>query len=160
MYRPISRTQHSQSPMKKSQQHEIHILGLGSIGLFAAHCLTEVLDPAKVTLLLHHPSILDAYIKAHGCITIETPAGKKLSSSGYSVEVRIDEAWRSPKCLNDDDMIASKSNLNRTRPITRTIANLILCVRASQTVEAIRSVMTRLTRDSSILFLQHGLGND
>jgi len=39
-----------------------------------------------------------------------------------------------------------------------TITNLIVCVKATQTVTAIRSIANRLNRNSNILFLQNGAG--
>ncbi|KAK9433325.1 ketopantoate reductase PanE/ApbA C terminal-domain-containing protein, partial [Lipomyces doorenjongii] len=43
-------------------------------------------------------------------------------------------------------------------PITDVIDNLIICVKATQTVDALRPIHHRLTSQSNILFLQNGSG--
>ncbi|KAK9490548.1 ketopantoate reductase [Lipomyces doorenjongii] len=46
-----------------TQANRVHILGLGSIGNFVAHSLSEIPNGPSVTLLLHRKPLLDAYKK-------------------------------------------------------------------------------------------------
>ena len=57
----------------------------------------------------------------------------------------------------EQDVIASEQIRNSDEQ-EETIYHLIGCVKAPQTVKAIQAVAHRLTQDSSILFLQNGMG--
>lgn len=128
----------------------IHVLGLGSIGCFAAHCITEIAHGPSVTLLIHRKSLLDAYRGNGNRLLVQTSEGQHVSSQGYSFETLEDGNWRhtSP----DDGPDVSKV------PATEPIENLIVCVKATQTVEALRPLSRRLNPNSTILFLQNGSG--
>lgn len=128
----------------------VHVIGLGSIDTFAAHSISEIPSGPTVTLLLHRKSLLEEYRLAGSQIRFESRDGKKITSQGYEIEILSDGQWHSspPGSSNEDCW-----KVNR-EPIT----NLVVCVKATQTVSAIRSLADRLTRDSNILFLQNGAG--
>lgn len=128
----------------------VHVIGLGSIGTFAAHSISEIPSGPTVTLLLHRKSLLQEYRSANSQIQFESRDGKKITSRGYELETLFDGQWHSglPDSQEDDSW-----KVNR-----EPISNLIVCVKATQTVSAIRSLVGRLNRDSNILFLQNGVG--
>lgn len=122
----------------------IHILGLGSIGTFAAHTLADVPAKPAVTLLLHRQSLRDEYGQRENRITLETCEGELIDHSGYDLEAIVPHGTATgsaiPTCTMD------------------TIDHLIVCVKSTQTVAALRPLLPRLTPDSSVLFLQNGAG--
>ncbi|KAJ5693153.1 2-dehydropantoate 2-reductase (Ketopantoate reductase) (KPA reductase) (KPR) [Penicillium macrosclerotiorum] len=128
----------------------VHVIGLGSIGTFTAHSISEIASAPTVTLLLHRRSLLQEYRLAGSQIRFESRDGKKHISQGYEIETLSDGQWLSSPsgALNDDCR-----NVNRDP-----ISNLVVCVKATQTESAIRSLANRLNRDSNILFLQNGAG--
>lgn len=131
-------------------QPRVHIIGLGSIGTFSAHSISEIPSGPTVTLLLHRKSLLQEYCLADSQIRFESRDGKKISSRGYGIETLSDSQWHSipPVFPNEDHW-----KVNR-----EPISNLIVCVKTIQTLSAIRSLANRLNRESNILFLQNGAG--
>ncbi|KAH8424744.1 ketopantoate reductase family protein [Aspergillus melleus] len=129
----------------------IHVLGLGSIGCFAAHCITEITKGPSVTLLLHRKSLLDAYRQNGNRMLVQTAEGKHISSEGYSFEVLDNKyQWYHTSPGDTEDTIK--------QPASEPIESLIVCVKATQTVEALRPLVRRLGPASTILFLQNGSG--
>ncbi|KAI9925746.1 hypothetical protein ASPWEDRAFT_173828 [Aspergillus wentii DTO 134E9] len=123
----------------------IHILGLGSIGTFAAHCLSQLPNAPARTLLFHRASLLDAYKANKERITLQTTDGERIAYTGYDVEVYKQNKW-----FHNDN--------GSETPTTETIKNLIVSVKATQTVSALEPLKHRLTPKSTILFLQNGCG--
>jgi len=72
----------------------------------------------------------------------------KTALQGYEIETLYDDQWHSSQPPNEDSW-----KVNR-----EPISNLVVCVKAIQTVSAIRSLANRLNRESNILFLQNGAG--
>ncbi|KAK2813874.1 hypothetical protein FQN50_000275 [Emmonsiellopsis sp. PD_5] len=127
-----------------TQSPRVHVLGLGSIGSFAAHSLAEIPSPPSITLLLHRASLLDEYRANGSQITLERNDGTIVNHSDYSFEVLHGDSWRSAS--------------PELSPINDTIENLILSVKGYQTVDALRPLKHRLGPNSTILFLQNGCG--
>ncbi|KAK9238957.1 hypothetical protein V1525DRAFT_68394 [Lipomyces kononenkoae] len=136
------------SLLEQGSQADVHILGMGSIGTLAAHSLSELPDRPSVTLLLHRESLFDAYQAAGNQIKFETRDGKHLSSHGHTLEVLHDGQWYRP------DAYQAMRNLQLVTPSSTVIKSLIVCVKATQTVEALRPLKHRLTAKSSILFCE------
>lgn len=79
---------------------------------------------------------------------MQTFEGEHISLTGYSLET-----------LHDDGRwyrASSVESLGSNQVATEPIENLILCVKAPQTVAALRPLQQRLTSQSNILFLQNG----
>lgn len=125
----------------------VHVLGLGSIGTFATHSLLELPRPPSVTLLCHRPSLLDAYHENGSQISLETREGQRIEHRGYNLEVFHDGCWKSSAAPAGGDSME-----------TSTIENLIVAVKATQTVSALERLQSRLTPQSTVLFLQNGCG--
>lgn len=134
---------------------QIHVLGLGSIGTFAAHTLAEIPARPPVTLLLHRQSLMDDYIRIGKRIILETHEGELVKHGEYGFEVLHGFNWH--KAV--PDFHSSKSIAEAMHsPLKNTIYHLIVSVKSTQTVAALRPLVPRLTRESSIVFLQNGAG--
>lgn len=133
----------------------VYILGTGSIGKLVAHALKEGSEESvpPVTLLLHRPGLLKEFRERGRSITIKTN-GVDETRSGFDLELalpqRQDLGKPFPVGLDHDKFDFMTSD--------ETIHNLILTVKAPQTVSAITSIRHRLTSDSTILFMQNGMG--
>ncbi|KAF3047359.1 hypothetical protein E8E11_007843 [Didymella keratinophila] len=126
---------------------QIHILGLGSIGTFAAHTLADVPSRPALKLLAHRQSLRDEYNQRGSRITLETREGEILEHSGYDFEAVL------PHDYSTGSVAQATSSVFRD-----TIDHLIVCVKSTQTVAALRPLLPRLTPKSSVLFLQNGAG--
>ncbi|KAJ4142960.1 2-dehydropantoate 2-reductase (Ketopantoate reductase) (KPA reductase) (KPR) [Fusarium oxysporum] len=139
----------------KAVTPRVHVLGLGSIGTFAAHSLAEVPPPLtpSITLLLHRESLVDQYRRNGSQITLQTGEGEIISHGDYNLEVLQDGQWHS-----------ASSTCCETTPIRNMtvqddiIDNLIVSVKGPQTSSALRPLKHRLNASSHILFLQNGTG--
>ncbi|KZF24776.1 2-dehydropantoate 2-reductase [Xylona heveae TC161] len=133
--------------MEHQVQSRIHVLGLGSIGTFAAHALAEIPDHPPVTLLLHRESLVDAYFQNGSQIALKTSDGDTVRHGGYDLEV-----------LRDGEWYHATTSAAAGSMATEPIQHLIISVKATQTVSALEPLRSRLTPASTILFLQNGCG--
>jgi 2-dehydropantoate 2-reductase len=80
-------------------------------------------------------------------ITLETREGELIEHAGYDFEAVVpdDTATRSAAQTTSNDVHA-------------TIDHLLVCVKSTQTVTALRPLLPRLRPASSVLFLQNGAG--
>ena len=133
----------------------IHILGLGSIGTFAAHTLAEIPARPPVTLLLHRQSLIDEYRQCGKQIALETNEGDLVKYGDYNLEL-LNGTNRQEVVLEPEspDLLTNTTQNN----LEDTIQHLIVSVKSTQTVAALRPLLPRLIRTSSILFLQNGAG--
>ncbi|KAH8839035.1 hypothetical protein MCOR02_002470 [Pyricularia oryzae] len=108
----------------------IYILGLGNLGKYVAHALKKQSSRTHVTLLLHRESLLEEWQRCGQTIDcVRDGASDKLS--GYST-----------------DLLSGSSPIN----------NLIVTTKTYKTVQALAPIRHRLGPESSILFLQNGMG--
>ncbi|PHH80445.1 hypothetical protein CDD82_1744 [Ophiocordyceps australis] len=138
------------SSLRRQPGARVHVLGLGSIGTFAAHALAEIpapLRPASVTLLLHRASLVEPLLAGGRAISLQTRHGSLVRHAGYRFEM-LDGANRWLR-----DPLDSAPGL-----ADEAIQNLVVSVKATQTVAALRPLRHRLTWASNILFLQNGSG--
>lgn len=145
--KPISRTMSSLSP----ENSRIHVLGLGSIGTFTAHSLREIPNHPPVTLLLHRESLLDGYHQAGHQILLDTREGTRVGHGGFDLEVFRQGNWTPVPTMADRQMGSDYGG-------DSIINHLIVSVKATQTVSALRPLRHRLSPGSTILFLQNGCG--
>ncbi|KNG83830.1 hypothetical protein ANOM_007370 [Aspergillus nomiae NRRL 13137] len=114
----------------------VYILGLGSIGCFVAHSLRSLADKPPITLLLHRESLYSEFNSTGQKISLQVGEdGDGDDQSGFNVEV-----------LGSDSTPTSP------------IRCLIVTVKSSMTVDAIKPVKERLGRDSVICLFQNGMG--
>lgn len=102
--------------------------------------------PAAVTLLLHHESLYEEYIRNNSSIALRTLDGGIANHGGYDVELHKNGTWQTPS-----------PTLTLT-PANKTNNNLIVTVKATQTVSALRALKSRLSPSSTVLFIQNGCG--
>lgn len=136
-------------PSTSPQNPRIHVLGPGSIGTFTAHSLREIPHQPPVTLLLHRESLLDGYKQAGNQILLDTHQGTQVGHGGYNIEVFREGRW-------DPVLIESRGDDDNSGDAI--IRYLIISVKATQTVSALRPLQHRLSANSTILFLQNGCG--
>ena len=126
---------------EKLLSRTIYILGVGNIGKFVAHSLARIPGRPSITLLLHRRTLLESFERN----------GKKIElikndipeySTGYEAELAL------PRNGSRQTEVSSKC----------IIYNLIISVKAPHTIAALSNIADRLTRDSTIVFLQNGMG--
>lgn len=119
--------------MPASAQSPIHILGLGNLGKLVAHALASSHPaPPQVTLLLHRPELFAQWDKAGRYIDVVTK-GVADPRAGFQIEETFGE----------------ESGL---------IRNLIVATKTYSTIPALTPLRHRLSDESTMLFLQNGMG--
>lgn len=129
--------------------HRIHILGLGSIGNFAAHCPASLAKPPPVTLLFHRAGLEQEFKNNKRSITLQTYEGDITLARGFDTEVFQKGHWH--RTVHEPTHGVGLQTKDH-------ISHLLVCTKTIQTVEAIRPLVGRLTAASTILLLQNGCG--
>lgn len=111
----------------------IHILGAGNLGQYLARGLVKQNPKLPVTLLFHRDGLLRDWKAAGEVIECETD-GKVDRTGGIDVELVDGKAGSSP------------------------ISHLIVACKTYMTVPALATVKGRLSKESTIVFLQNGMG--
>lgn len=156
---------------RQQQSGRIHILGVGNVGTFVAHSLASRPSPPPITLLLQDPYVYRNWIDRKQAIAVQRD-GLDSIKTGFDVNVLNHKTWYSlPDWAQDGETEGTHSHLDRKGRATKIeeawtesveengrIDCLIITSKAPQTVKAVTSVKHRLTRDSTILFLQNGMG--
>lgn len=154
-------------------QRRIHILGAGALGKFVAHALAGIPNPPPMTLLFRRPGTLLSWQEG-GCSIQVTTRGMTETRRGYEVELvprsgshHESETGPARENIQEGAEVVpfrgheqdADANVHTTQdPESEPIYNLIVSVKAPETANAVLSVAHRLTRDSTILFLQNGMG--
>ena len=131
----------SNSREQQSVGRRIYILGSGNIGKFVAHSLGGIPNRPPMTLLVHSTGRLFDWKMAGESLELVT-MGKSEIRKGYDIELML-PADRTSQSVMDAES---------------TIYNLIVSVKGPQTVQALSTVARRLSRKSTIVFLQNGMG--
>lgn len=153
----------------------IHILGLGSIGSLVAHSLRSLPDPPPLTLIFHRGNAFRDWQSSPQEIKVTTN-GMTVAKTGFDAElqrvgfrrhgktVSAEEYFlpTSSRHYNETDALSNIEGLDDValldREVTDPIDYLIITVKAPQTVGALLAVRNRLGPQSTILFLQNGVG--
>lgn len=113
----------------------IHIVGLGSIGSFVAHCLRSLPNPPAVTLLAHRKGLYD-----------------ELASHGWKLGLRVKEDGPFQETAGfRGELLGDAASVDPIR-------HLIVAVKASATVDALGPIRHRLGPRSTVCLFQNGLG--
>ncbi|KAK7607407.1 ketopantoate reductase PanE/ApbA C terminal-domain-containing protein [Phyllosticta paracitricarpa] len=163
---------------RRDAARRIYILGSGSVGKMLAFYLRTIPDPPPVTLLFHKPSILRKWNAAGKQITLQA-RGVTEKMDGFDVEmampkrrehgIEIDyekDYMRTfiPPSTVEPGYLKTFVDVEYSAPrglgaqSQEPINNLIVTVKAPATLSAISAVRHRLSRDSTIAFLQNGMG--
>ncbi|KAL9006696.1 MAG: hypothetical protein Q9188_000570 [Gyalolechia gomerana] len=133
----------------------IYILGAGNIGGFVAHSLAGLPHRPPITLLLPSQKSLTSWHEQGESIKLTTN-GLLDTKSNFDVSfVRRPRPPEEASAVQDNLHSVPQS---RDDPQDEIIHNLIVTVKALNTVDALRRVAHRLTRESCILFIQNGMG--
>lgn len=117
--------------------------GVGSVGKLVAHSLRGLPDPPPITQLLHTPQLVDQWEKSKKVITLQKD-GKDMESSGYEVELMPQHGQ---SAANGDHAFSNEP-----------IQNLLVITKAAYTVPNLIRVAHRLSSNSTVCFLQNGMG--
>ncbi|KAB8216316.1 ketopantoate reductase PanE/ApbA C terminal-domain-containing protein [Aspergillus novoparasiticus] len=117
----------------------IHIIGLGSVGVIVANALASLRQRPDLTLMFHRR------LTCEGQLSLTVNGIYKNVRSGFDVEEFQDGHWRRRLSSYDD-------------PHVSPIDTLIVAVKANYTRSVLSTVKHRLSRNSTILFLQNGMG--
>ena len=121
-------------------QKPIYVLGLGAIGKLVAHSLAGIPNSPSITLLMRRLVDRRDWID-HGEAIELVKYGIAESRKGFELELNL---------ANDTYSIRENKH--------HIIYNLILAVKAPQTVSALLSIAHRLGPESTIVFLHNGMG--
>ncbi|RMZ83304.1 hypothetical protein DV738_g1165, partial [Chaetothyriales sp. CBS 135597] len=91
-----------------------------------------------------------------GGIWLTTLENEAIFHNEYDLEVLEDEEWY--RASADDCLPSQHFAMSGCQPVSEEIENIIVSVKATQTVDALRSLKKRLSSRSTILFLQNGYG--
>lgn len=158
----------------------IHILGTGSVGKLVAHSLKDFDRDLPISLIFHRPAFLKTLPVAENVEPIsdahdpaERPFYRTRQASITLTTDKIPEttgpfdAELALPDRNPSTAIASRVPLPEKAETEAQyvdlisngpISCLVLTVKAYQTVSALNSIKHRLNPDSTILFLQNGMG--
>lgn len=143
----------------------IHILGAGCLGIFVAHQISGIPDRPRITLLIRSPAMLNLWQKSNKSLEVVT-RGVEDQRYGYDVELlpllNTEQSAVAAEKLGEDSSSPEKrfgKEVNMDQASNSDIIHhLILSVKAPHTMLALSMVAHRLTQDSTIVFLQNGLG--
>lgn len=140
--------------LSQSVSRTIHILGLGTTGKFIAYTLASLTDPPPVTLLMHRPLLMQKWYEEGAAISLSRD-GQLNTRSGFNIESSTGGVRESPS----QRFLGFGSNLEFTmEPPNTAIDTLIVTTEPSITASALLNIRRRLSKSSTIYFLQDGLG--
>lgn len=116
--------------------------GVGSVGKLVAHGLRSLDDPPPITHLVHTEQLVKQWHGSRKVITLAKD-GQEVESSGYDMEVMPEY-----KQGQQHDNIRDQT----------TIHSLLVITKAAFTVPNLIRVAHRLTAESTVCFLQNGMG--
>ena len=117
----------------------IHVLGLGTIGSLLSHHLRRALQPASsITLIYRTQRRIKQALAQGGAIHIEE-AGLVSTASGFLYDT-----------FNDP--------IQNPQSSPEHIDSLFVTTKAQQTIHAINGLVSRLSKNSTIVLLQNGMG--
>ncbi|KAL7268180.1 2-dehydropantoate 2-reductase (Ketopantoate reductase) (KPA reductase) (KPR) [Rhizina undulata] len=121
---------------------EIHIIGIGNIGNLIAHSLRTLPSPPPTTLLFHTRQRETDFHEAQSSITLHRQTHRHERYDSVATGFNYSLINFPPPTTSDDYKIS----------------NLIVVTKAHQTLSALRPLKERLSRDSTILLVQNGMG--
>lgn len=150
---------------KSEMPQKIHVLGAGCLGMFVAHQVSGIPDRPRITLLIRSPAMLNHWIKSNKSLEVVT-RGVEDQRYGFDVELLPLSSTEQPAVaskklgedpLSPEDLLGKEDSTDQASD-SNIIHHLILSVKAPHTMLALTMIAHRLTQDSTIVFLQNGLG--
>lgn len=143
----------------------IHVMGMGSVGMFVAHALKGLQNAPPVTLVFHTREKLNVWEESRKMLTCITDGDKQMRE-GYDAELailrprfhgkEIGTNTRSPE--QEIPETQSQEPVLTYGESSEPIDSLILCMKSVQVLSALSSVKHRLHKESVVCFLQNGMG--
>lgn len=164
---PIEQDAIQQSQEEELRTRRIHILGLGSIGTLVAHSLKCLPNPPPVSLIIHRPTMYETFKKQARIIRlVNVQSEVNDEQTGYDIDFLEHDPTSQPhwKFIPDTPDGPEAAPTNPVDPLEKLpsgenyIYNLIVTVKAPATVAALRSIKHRVDANSTICFMQNGLG--
>ncbi|KAI4210266.1 MAG: hypothetical protein LQ351_006865 [Letrouitia transgressa] len=128
----------------------IYILGQGNVGSFVGHSLAQLPDRPPITFLLSKRDTFYRWNQRGRTIEI-VKDGIPYVQDGFDSELVPHVADFKNTTASDQSNPSNSGNSD-------VIYHLIVCLKAYATVNAIKDIAHRLKPESSILFLQNGMG--
>ncbi|KAI9711065.1 MAG: hypothetical protein M1828_001992 [Chrysothrix sp. TS-e1954] len=157
MYSSDALFPHRNNPTANNTSSRIHILGMGSVGKFIAHSLAGSYSTPPISLCYHRPSLFRG-LRDKNCNLTVSNNNKPEERGPFDVELVLDalpSSWKVPEAgRHRVPPYEYYAPLMSSEPIT----HLILATKAHQTVSALASIMHRLSPQSTICFVQNGMG--
>ena len=119
----------------------IHILGLGSLGKLVAYHLAGIPNRPPISLLLHKHGTIEAWRRCGEIIKLERN-GQTDSRKGY----------------DQDSAMKPANEALLQEQVQDPIHNLIVTLKGPMTAKGLSSIAHRIVAESSIVFLQNGMG--
>jgi 2-dehydropantoate 2-reductase len=139
----------------------IHVLGLGNVGTFVAHSLKSRPSPPPITLMMHNTLMFSSWLARKKCLAINTN-GLDDIKTGFDVNVFYNQRWcsvdGSSAANYDESEFKPETDWAAVAEDNEEIECLIVTVKAPVTPMALEGVRHRLTPNSTVLFLQNGMG--
>ncbi|KEF58018.1 uncharacterized protein A1O9_05941 [Exophiala aquamarina CBS 119918] len=166
-FKPIGQEEIRQPTEEELLTRRIHILGLGSIGTLVAHSLKCLPNPPPITLMIHRDSMYQTYKKQSRTIRLINKQNEvNDEQTGFDVDVlNVREGKQAYwKFIADVPGARGTAPTNPPEPLERLpsgetyIYNLIVTVKGPTTIGALRSIRHRVDANSTICFMQNGLG--
>lgn len=164
---PIEQDAIQPSEGEELRTRRIHILGLGSIGTLVAHSLKCLPNPPPVSLIIHRPTMYETFKKQARIIRlVNMQSDVNDEQTGYDIDFLEHDPTNQPhwKFIPDTPDGPEAPHTNPVDPLEKLpsgenyIYNLIVTVKAPATVAALRSIKHRVDANSTICFMQNGLG--
>ncbi|KAK9460914.1 ketopantoate reductase PanE/ApbA-domain-containing protein, partial [Lipomyces oligophaga] len=130
--------------LKKPESPPIYVLGVGSIGTYVAHGLLKSNETQNVVLIMRESKKVFNF-KANGS-KLGVSRQRHSIFPGEPV-IETDYAHGFEACTGKD-MLRTMED----------IQFLIVCTKAHQTMEALNQILERIGPETTILFLQNGMG--
>ena len=142
----------------------IHVVGMGSVGVFVASHLKRALPTSSPVTLLHKTArhALNARHAGDGWLTIENQ-GVALTTYGLEHDVWDEDVSHknlypeTPTPVGPDEEIGLY-NTPHIQPPDRSIRSLVVTTKAYSVENTIQKLMPRLIPASTIVLLQNGMG--
>ena len=144
----------------------VHILGMGNVGTFIAHSLAGIPNPPPLTLLLKGYNHTRKWRKAK-CSLKLTTHGLTEIRTGFDVEAELHNPQNVEDHTSDESLTSVQVSNSLEGQLggfiskgsdNSVIYNMIVTTKAPATALSLQEYAHRLTPESTILFLQNGMG--
>lgn len=140
-------------------ERRIHIIGFGNIGKLLAHSLAGLPNRPPITLFFRRRTLMRQWREEGQAVRLVTN-GIAETRKGYDVELvlPVSPSQADTQSYPEASYASESEEENGESVPGSVIYNLIVATKSQYTVSALNYIKHRLTRESTILFLQNGMG--